>query len=519
MNHFKKAFFSLCLAGLLAGCAQPSEPLSLNEQSAVLQEDFRAIFAGQEQIDHPLTLYEAMARGILYNLNHRVAMMEGMIAKGEVNLALLDVLPSLNARAQYSKRDKENVVRAENANTGAQSVPPSLFEEEERASASLDVGFNVIDAGFAIIEAESLSDRSRIAEERRRKVVHNIVYDVRNAYWRAVSAQILGPKIDTLLKKAQRQVEELEVHKYKGKNKAAELAGHQQQMRLLEMMNALLSMKNQMATARLELSALINLPPGQEIKLAVEEADLFKKESLPSLALNMEDLEMVALMVRPEIREDILMQRVAARDIRATALGALPGVNALFGYEYDSNDFLTNNDWTEFSLSITQNLVRLFTLPTRMEQGRNKEKLVKMRRQALVVAILSQAHLARHNLNLAQERFSLAHKLASVSKNVSALSHEAGNASHADKIEADMHALLNRINLHMAYASYQNAYGRMLTTIGMDPLPPALPTSDIAALAGEIEKRTSRIHPRLFDRLVAAIKQRGLSLSHKTVES
>ena len=229
--------------------------------------------------------------------------------------------------------------------------------------------------------------------------------------------------------------------------------------------------------------------------------------------MNPEDLELVALMIRPEVREDILMQRVAARDIHKVTLSALPGIGGVFGHYSDSNDFLQDTDWTQLSLSVTSNLTRLFTLPVRLEQARNKEKLVEMRRRAIAVAVLSQVNLARQRLKVAEDRFGLVKQLASVSSKMRGVVSKKTKLSEADTLEMEIQAALNRARLHMAYAEYQNAYGRLLNSVGMDPLPPTLPETDIAEMSRIIAERTDKISPIIFDKLLARIKEKGMSTS------
>jgi outer membrane protein TolC len=504
----------------LAGCSKSSEPLSMDEQIETLDKDLASVFADQEPLDHPLSLHEAMARGILYNVDHRVTMMEEIIAKGEVNLALLDVLPSLDAKAQYISRDSEQAISARNKATGAQSLPPSVFEEKDHTTTSLTVGYDVLDAGLAIVQANTESDKMRIAEEHRRKAVHSIISDVRSAFWRAASAQILTSRIEELIVRGKAETVRLEALSAKGSGTAEDMIRAQQEVRLLEAMQQLTTLKAQLATAKIELAALINLPPRANYQLSVDESQIFDGESVPDLKLDPESLELVSLMIRPEMREEILMQRVASREIRRTALSAMPGLNALFGYYSDNNDFLSQNDWTGYSLSLTSNLVNLFTLPVRIEQAENKAKLAEMRRRALVVAVMSQVNIARLRMSLAEERFDIVRRLASVSSRMRGMVSSSSYAQDpAQQLEMEMQAALNRARLHMAYAEYQNAYAVLLNAVGMDPLPPETNVQNVAQLADVIADRTDHIQPQIFDKLLSYLKEKGLHAEDSLKES
>jgi predicted DNA-binding helix-hairpin-helix protein len=55
-----------------------------------------------------------------------------------------------------------------------------------------------LDFGLSYVRAQQGSDRYLIAKERERKAVHNLMQDVRTAYWRAVSAQRLLDRVEPL---------------------------------------------------------------------------------------------------------------------------------------------------------------------------------------------------------------------------------------------------------------------------------------------------------------------------------
>lgn len=459
----------------VGACSRSSDPISVDEQVQVLEEDFKSIFAHQEVIEHPVSLHEAMARGILYNLDHRVSVMEGMIAKGEVNLAMSDVLPSLSTKEKVEETEK-----------GADNTD-NLSADWER-----------MDAGIAYAQEKEMDDKARVAEERRRKVVHNIIQDVRYAYWRAASAQILLERIDTLVEQGKAEITRLD----KASGSKQQLAAYKQQERILTNMQDLVSLKDGLVTAKMELSSLINVSPNDDLTLSVDESEIFNQDSIPSLELDPQSLELVAIMIRPEIREDILMKRIGASRVKTTGLSAVPGIGNALGYSYDDS-----YDWTDVSLSVTDSILRLFSLPVQMKHVRNKEKLIEMRRRALLVAVMSQVHLSRHRLKLGQEDFRVTHKLASVSQKISEAKKR---QSSSNRVEGDMNALLNRAKLHLAYAEYQNAYGRMLTSIGMDPLPTKVSETDIASLTGLIATRADKINPKIFDKLLAAVRDKGL---------
>ncbi|HRQ61365.1 MAG TPA: transporter, partial [Alphaproteobacteria bacterium] len=108
-NHLPfRRFLVACLIFMLAGCSPAPEagPMGASEQVNTLRQDLRSLFAGEE-LEAPLTLHEAMARGILHNLDHRLARAQEAVANGDIRLATLDAFPDLDLKGQYIGRSNE----------------------------------------------------------------------------------------------------------------------------------------------------------------------------------------------------------------------------------------------------------------------------------------------------------------------------------------------------------------------------------------------------------------------------
>ena len=97
----------VCCVGIalfLAGCSVTPRPLTDAERRAEGRTDLKAMFAGQEPLDHPLSLPEAYRRAVKYNLDRRVKQMEEAVAVDGLSVANLDMLPKLTADAGYLNR-------------------------------------------------------------------------------------------------------------------------------------------------------------------------------------------------------------------------------------------------------------------------------------------------------------------------------------------------------------------------------------------------------------------------------
>src|SRR6185369_8808212 len=92
---------------VLGGCALSPRPLDADERDRLAEEARKGLFAGQEPIDHPLTLAEATARAIKYQAEYRQRQMEEAAAEAQLDVAKFDLLPKLTVNAGYSTRNND----------------------------------------------------------------------------------------------------------------------------------------------------------------------------------------------------------------------------------------------------------------------------------------------------------------------------------------------------------------------------------------------------------------------------
>ena len=74
---------TVSVAALLSACAMTPEPFTQEEFATKAKADRAAMFAGQEALSKPLTLSDAVARVLMYNLDKRSKMMEETLALGD----------------------------------------------------------------------------------------------------------------------------------------------------------------------------------------------------------------------------------------------------------------------------------------------------------------------------------------------------------------------------------------------------------------------------------------------------
>jgi len=167
------------LLAAVGGCAVTTEPLDQEAMEGQAARDLEVILGGQQPVTAPISLHEAMARAVRYNLESRLKVMESALAQRQLEVSSYEMLPKLTGSTEQNERSNES------ASTSRASKTPSVSADTGHTVASLTTVWNVLDFGVSYYGARQQANRAHIAEERRRKAAQGIIQDVRVAYWRA----------------------------------------------------------------------------------------------------------------------------------------------------------------------------------------------------------------------------------------------------------------------------------------------------------------------------------------------
>ena len=96
---------ALVSALLLSGCGTiKPEPLTQDEIGARVSADRAAMYRDQQPVSGPLTLSDAMARALKYNLDYRLKMMETALSRGILDISQLPLAQQRFRRHQRRYR-------------------------------------------------------------------------------------------------------------------------------------------------------------------------------------------------------------------------------------------------------------------------------------------------------------------------------------------------------------------------------------------------------------------------------
>ncbi|MEY2947576.1 MAG: hypothetical protein RL084_973 [Pseudomonadota bacterium] len=456
-----------CVAA--AGCAsvQPVA-LSTQEMTAQLQIDSSALQKDVDPITGPLTLDEALARALKYNLERRAKMMEEALALGQLEVSKLDMLPKIMAQAGYAYRDRTRFSYSSSyPDEHPTSITPSTTTERNHATRDLGLTWSLLDVGMGYSGSKQQADRLLIAGEKRRKAMHLLMQDVRTAYWRAASAQLLKADVQKTIALADEALSD--ASKVAGERVRNPLEPLRYQRQLLENLRLLESINQELSSAQVELASLINAPLNQPIQIATIDIKNIRDEVTQ---VPVDKLEEVALQNNADLREQHYNSRIAREETRRTMLRMFPNLSFNYGAKYDTDRYLLSNNWNEAGVQLSFNLMNIFTAPTQMKLAEAGVALADQRRVAAQMSVLTQVHLSRLQVINARSQFERAdaifvtdRKIADVMRNRQMVQAQ----SKLDVVSTETSSILSLLRRYQALAQVQVAENRILATLGLEP--------------------------------------------------
>ncbi|MFX1738473.1 TolC family protein [Paraburkholderia kururiensis] len=472
----------------LSGCSIKPTPFTDAERAQSAQADRTAMFADQPPITGPVTLEEAMARAIRFNLDHRLKMMEEALAQKQLDVANFDMLPRLTTAAGYTNRNHPLASESISLQTHQVSLEPSYSTDQNDRTADLTFSWNVLDFGVSYFEAKEQADRVLVVEQRRRKVVQLMMQQVREAYWQAVGAQRLEKSVGPLLGHAQQALEDSRKSQQEGLRSPLDTLAYQHA--LLDIMRQLEAVRDQLDEAKPRLASLMNIAPGTDITLAPPEGF-----SVPTFDMPMDRMEETALERRPELVEASYNERISINETHKAIAKLLPGIEFQLGAHYDSNSFLAYHAWRAAGINVSWNLLNLLNARNIRGMADAQRDVARAQQLALSMAVLTQVHVARAELSAKERQFDLFKQINDVDGQILQHTHNATIANAQGKLEeirAATSAMMSELRLYQSYGELESAYGQMLATLGLDPLPAEAGQGDLKSIEQSIDQEQTR---------------------------
>jgi len=482
VRHLPRALLAGVALLALGACSVRPEPVPPETTLQYALEAREKLFQDQEPVSAPVTLYEAIARGLKYNLDSRLALMEQVLQDRQLDLTRMDMLPRLAANAGYTTRNNVNASSSRSILSGQQSLEPSTSQEIPAVAADLSFSWNLLDFGLSYYQARQQANRVMIQMERRRRVVNNVVQEIKGAFWQAATGERLLARINPVIAEAEEALAQSRAIEAAQLGTPAESLEFQKS--LLEVLRQLRALRSDVATAKARLASLMNIPPGQEYSLVMPQ-----DTKPPTMPADLKRLELLALFNRPELREENYQRRIGEDEVRKAKLRFFPSLNLTSSLNYDANEFLWNNFWAEAGVNMSYNLVGLLSNFSARDVAKAQVQLAETRQLALSMAVITQVNIAHTQYRQALEQYEQAVEMSEIERRLFEMAQNAEIMNAQGTLDRIRRAALTigaDLQRDRSLAAVQTSFGNIYAALGVDPLPDAVEDHSIPTLATAI---------------------------------
>ena len=457
---------------VFAGCAPSSEiPMDSTKHLTQIKADINEIHDKSDTSGTiELSLENTIDMALRNNLDARVSSIEALIAQDNISLAEFRMMPNINASATYTRRNNDAASSSQSVITGTQSLEPSTSSDQSRRLADIETQWNIVDAVIAYLDGKVANDRALIAQERLKKVKQNIRVDTINAYWRAYAGQQTQENYQNLIKTG-KTINQHVQQAYNERLISID-AMAERQKNILDQTRAITRLFDDQGLANIELKSLMAMPVHQNIHLTTDPKTAIHDYKHYNGKPTQELIES-ALLNRPELREIYIDRNISVKNTEKELIRTFPGLNLIYSKNYDSNSFLSDPTWINFSAALTQSITDFITLPTRYRAAQNQEKLATERRKALTAAIIAQVYIGQIRVDLAKTNYDFAlrnEKIARRQARAEINKQHAGTSSKYTQYLAQSASVEATTEKYIAFAELQRAYVDMYRTLGLNVL-------------------------------------------------
>jgi outer membrane protein TolC len=476
---------ALCASLALAGCTVSPEPLSLGQIQTIADSNAARVTANQEPISGAISLHDAMARALKYNLDYKVESMQQALRSAELSMSHYNMLPNAVVNSGYTARDSYVSTGERNLTTGVETSPRETSQEKRSSVSDMTFSWNILDFGLSYIRAQQSADKVLMAEEARRRVIQRVIEDVRTSYWRAVSADRMVKKLVVLEGRTKKALDNAKAL-FEGKE-ASPITGLTYERELIEIKRTAQELRRELSVAKTQLAALMNVAPGSSFQLSGEEINA----KAPAISVDEREMTAMALLNRPELRDIAYQRRINEREAHAALLELLPGIQLYGGGNYDTNKYLDHNRWVGWGAKASFNVVKVFQYPHRKDVINAQDELLDARALALTMAVMTQVHVSRiryahvsAELITARSYFDVQDRLVRQMRTEAS----ADRISEQTLVREEMNTLVAEAKRDIAFAGAQNAFANVFASMGLDPYAADIDTTlSVKALSAQIK--------------------------------
>ena len=460
---------AVAMAGgmLLSGCKSEKEFRDERAEYAVLhnqQAKYRDQLEGKK-----MGLLECMRYALEHNLDVEVNKVEEAVAREMRTAEMLGMLPELTVTDTFTARNNTPASSSENI-YGDAGGTYSYSQSQDRALnyLNVDLALSVLDFGLAFFNTQQADDRILLRKQRTERAMQNLTLDVAKAYFQVAAAQKAISITEPLLEECRTQRAALS--KLVQSRQLTPFRGFDETKRFVNMEKRLTAYIRAYENSCVELRSLMGMYPAG--KLVVNDAVL---KDAPDFNLpDIELMEQIALLQRPELYEIDIQKHINIIECRKTILQMFPNVRIYGDFTNSTNSFLYHMSWWELGVRAAYNLLKLpKQIATYMAYSRQVEA-EELRTFAQAIGVMAQVRIAHANMFSTKERYNIDNEnyrtYASQLKTAIATKQTAGALSTLELVHMRLETAETEIERLLSLGNYYISYYRLLNALGVRDL-------------------------------------------------
>ena len=460
---------AVAMAGglLLSGCKSEKEFRDERAEYAVLHSQkakYRDQLEGQK-----MGLLECMRYALEHNLDVEVTKVEEAVAREMRTAEMLGMLPELTVTDTYTARNNTPASSSKNIfGDAGGTYSYSQSQDRDVNYLNVDLALSVLDFGLAFFNTQQAEDRILLRKQRTERAMQNLTLDVAKAYFQVAAAQKAINITEPLLEECRTQRTALS--KLVQSRQITPFRGFDETKRFVNMEKRLTAYIRAYENSCVELRSLMGMYPAG--KLVVNDNVL---KGAPDFNLpEIEEMEQIALLQRPELYEIDIQKHINIIECRKTIVQMFPNVRIYGDFTNSTNSFLYHMSWWELGVRAAYNLLKLpKQIATYMAYSRQVEA-EELRTFAQAIGVMAQVRIAHANMFTTKERYNIDNEnyqtYASQLKTAIATKQTAGALSTLELVHMRLETAETEIERLLSLGNYYISYYRLLNALGVRDL-------------------------------------------------
>ncbi|MBE6390375.1 MAG: TolC family protein [Lentisphaerae bacterium] len=416
-----------------------------------------------------LTLNECFALARANNLDLKVFGLEEKVSKEMRTFEILGMLPELNVSNNLNHRDNTPAASSRQlSGNGYGTYSYSQSQDRTVNYFNIDLALSVVDFGLAFFNTCQAHDRMLLRQQYTRRAEQNLVLDTVRVYFQVAASQRAIKVTTKLLEDCKNRYQLIE--KMGEAGEITPFRAFDEAKRFIDMEKRLTNYIRAYENSCVELRSLLGLYPGSKIKVDDSVLDTIPEFTFPEMEL----MEQIALMKRPELFEIDMQKHINVLECRKTIVSMFPNVRMFIDFTNSNNSFLYHNSWIELGIRAAYNLL---TIPRQLHRYFAYSAQVdaeEYRSYAQAVAVMAQVRIAHADLMATRERLNIDLRSSNTFRKHLAKAEESskitGELSQLELAHMRLETTEKEVEKYLSIGNYYVSYYRVLNTLGIENL-------------------------------------------------